>query len=166
MRALAWGLVVALVCAGGANGTSQQPSLIGKQAPRFVRQDLSGKRVDLAAMNGKVVLLNFWATWCAPCRIELPTFAGWQTSYGQEGFQVIAVSMDDERAPVDKAVIKLKMNFPVVMGDAKLGDDYGGVLGLPITYLIDRGGKVAARYAGESDLKQMESTMKKLLSQR
>jgi len=166
MRVLAWGLLVALFCASGAKGIAQQTSLIGKQAPRFVRPDLSGKRIDLGELRGKVVLLNFWATWCAPCRVELPTFAGWQTSYGQEGFQVIAVSMDDDRAPVDKAVLRLKMNFPVILGDAKLGNDYGGVLGLPVTYLIGRDGRIAARFAGESDLKQMESAVEKLLSQR
>jgi len=166
MRVLVWGLVVALVCAGGAMGSAEQPSLIGREAPHFVRPDLTGKRIDLAEMRGKVVLLNFWATWCAPCRVELPTFAAWQTSNGQEGLQVIAVSMDDEREPVDKAVARLKMNFPVIMGDAKLGNEYGGVLGLPVTYLIGRDGRIAARYAGETDLKQMESAVKKLLSQR
>jgi len=166
MRVLAWGLVVAIVCAGGAKDVAQQPSLIGKEAPRFARRDLSGKRIDLAEMHGKVVLLNFWATWCAPCRVELPAFAQWQAGYEQAGLQVVAVSMDDERTPVDQAVLKLKLNFPVIMGDAKLGNHYGGVLGLPVTYLIGRDGKIAARFAGESDLKQMESTMRELLSRR
>ena len=145
-------------------GTAQQPSLVGRQAPRFVQTDLNGKRIELGEYQSKVVLLNFWATWCAPCRVELPTFSSWQKRYGQEGLQVIAVSMDDDSAPVGKAVRQLHLNFPVLMGDEKLGNDYGGVLGLPVTYLIGRDGKIAARYEGETDLEQMEGKVRDLLS--
>jgi thiol-disulfide isomerase/thioredoxin len=166
MRWLTFGIFVALLSSIAPRVPAQQPSLINKQAPRFVRPDVNGKRIDLEHYRGKVVLLNFWATWCAPCRVELPTFSSWQGRYGQDGLQVIAVSMDDDSAPVIKAVSELQLNFPVLMGDEKLGNEYGGVLGLPVTYLVGRNGKILARYAGETDLDQIESKVRELLSQR
>jgi peroxiredoxin len=158
-------LLVALVCVNAAQAVGQQPSLIDKPAPRFVRSDLNGKRIDLDDFRGRVVLLNFWATWCGPCRVELPTFSSWQGRYGKKGLQVIAVSMDDDVTPVDKAARKLHLSFPVVMGDEQMGIDYGRVLGLPVTYLIGRNGRIAFRFSGETDLKQMESRVRELLRQ-
>jgi cytochrome c biogenesis protein CcmG, thiol:disulfide interchange protein DsbE len=166
MRSLTVSLLVALVYSTAIQATAQQPSLIGRQAPHFVRHNLNGRRIDLDDYRDKVVLLNFWATWCAPCRVELPTFSSWQGRYRPAGLQVIAVAMDDDSAPVGKAARKLHLNFPVLMGDEKLGIDYGGVLGLPVTYLIGRNGKIAARFAGETNLEQIESKVRELLSER
>jgi thiol-disulfide isomerase/thioredoxin len=139
-------------------------SLVNSQAPEFARMDLNGKRLDLRGFRGKVVLLNFWATWCAPCQVEMPVFAAWQRQYGPQGLQVVGISMDDSPAPVRGLVARLKLNYPVAMGDAALGERYGGVLGLPLTYLIDRDGKVRARFQGETDLKTIEKQLKLLLS--
>ena len=111
------------------------------------------------------MLLDFWATWCAGCQIELPKFAAWQKKYGTQGFSVVAVSMDDTDAPVRKTVRRLQLNFPVVMGDARLGDSYGGLLGLPVTYLIDRHGKILAEFKGDSDLDAMEHAIQVALRQ-
>lgn len=146
-----------------ADNHSVAPSkAVGKIAPPFVRNDLNGKKIELAGYKGQVVLLNFWATWCAPCLSEMPRFVAWQKSYSAQGLQVVGVSMDDDVAPVRKMNQKLQLNYPVVMGDEKLGDSYGGVLGLPITYLIDRQGKIRYRHQGLTDLKQLESEMKLL----
>jgi peroxiredoxin len=141
-------------------------SLVGKAAPGFARRDLMGESIDLGRLRGKVVLLNFWATWCAPCQIEMPAFVRWQRQYGAQGLQVVGISMDDDDAPVRALAAKLKLNYPVAMGDEDLGDLYGGVLGLPLTYLVDRDGVVRARFQGESDLKTMETQVKELLGQR
>lgn len=137
--------------------------LVHKVAPRFVRTDLSGRQIDLKEYRGKVVLLNFWATWCAPCQEELPRFGAWQKNYGEQGLVVLAVSMDDGIGPVRKTVRRLQLDFPVMMGDAKLGSAYGGVLGLPVTYLIDRDGRIFARFKGETDLNRMEDQVRKLI---
>jgi cytochrome c biogenesis protein CcmG, thiol:disulfide interchange protein DsbE len=150
-------------CGGIACAQSRPPDLTNKPAPAFVRVDLAGRRVGLEQYRGKVVLLNFWATWCGPCQAELPRFAEWQKRYGAQGFQVLAVSMDDSEAPVRRTVRRLHLDFPVVMGDAKLGEEYGGVLGLPITFLIDRDGWVVKRIKGASDLKELEESVERVL---
>lgn len=152
-------LCVASLCAQAT------PELVHEPAPAFVRNDLSGKKVALEKYRGKVVLLDFWATWCAGCQVELPKFAAWQKKYGAQGFNVVTVSMDDTAAPVRKTVHRLHLNFPVVMGDAQLGDQYGGLLGLPVTYLIDRQGKILAKFKGDSDLDAMERAIQDALRQ-
>jgi cytochrome c biogenesis protein CcmG, thiol:disulfide interchange protein DsbE len=155
-------LVLALAATSLAADPPPNP-LLHKPAPLFVRTDLDAHRLSLRAYRGKVVLLNFWATWCAPCLEELPRFAAWQTRYGPGGLQVIAVSMDDTEEPVRELVDRLHLKIPVVMGDARLGTRFGGVLGLPITFLIDRRGVVVARLEGASDLEELEQRIHSLL---
>ncbi len=135
-------------------------------APSFSRADLNHRQVKLTAYRGKVVLLNFWATWCAPCLTEIPRFAEWQREYGGRGLQVIGISMDDEKQPVRIAYQKYGLNYPVVMGDEKLGEMYGGILGLPVTFLIGRNGKIRFVHQGAADLKTIESEIQSLLSPR
>jgi cytochrome c biogenesis protein CcmG/thiol:disulfide interchange protein DsbE len=138
-------------------------SVVNKRAPQIDRVDLDGHRIDLKSLHGKVVLLNFWATWCAPCLIEMPAFSAWQQQYEAQGLRVVGISMDDDEAPVRKLVAKLKTKYPIAMGDAKLGEQYGGVMGLPLTYLIDRNGVVRMRFQGETELKSIETEVKSLL---
>lgn len=157
-------LCAVLIGASSLHAAAPAHSLVNKQAPSFVRADLTGKQIDLDDYRGKVVLLNFWATWCAPCQVELPRFAEWQKEYETDGLQIIAVSMDDDAAPVRKTASKLKLNFPVIMGDEKLGAQYGRILGLPVTYLIARDGTIRAKFKGEADLRVMEKHIKKLLA--
>jgi len=156
----------ARIDAFGAPVVSASLSLVNKKAPTFARRDLSGKSVHLRSFRGKVVLLNFWATWCAPCQLEMPVFSRWQQQYGPQGLQVVGISMDDEAPPVRKLVKELKLDYPVVMGDARLGERYGGVLGLPLTYLIDRNGVVRAQFQGETEMGTLEKQLKLILAQR
>jgi peroxiredoxin len=134
-----------------------------RMAPDFTRTDLDGKSLNLRQYRGKVVLLNFWATWCGPCLIEIPTFTAWQNTYRTAGLQVVGISMDDDAAPVKRMYQKDRLNYPVAMGDAELGELFGGVFGLPLTYLIDPDGRVVGRYQGEPDLKRLEVRIKSLL---
>jgi cytochrome c biogenesis protein CcmG, thiol:disulfide interchange protein DsbE len=138
-------------------------SLLHKPAPQFVRTDLNGQRIDLSSYRGRVVLLTFWATWCAPCQIEMPRFVEWQTRYGPAGLQVIGISMDDDSGPVMALTRKRHVNYPIIMGDERLGAAFGGILGLPVTFLIDREGKIAARLKGETNLAVMRGEMERLL---
>ena len=148
---------------GAAAKTAASPPAIGRTAPNFSRMDLNHRKIELAAYRGKVVLLNFWATWCGPCLIEMPRFVEWQKQYGSQRFQVVGVSMDDTAPPVRTAYSRLQLNYPVVMGDARLGAAYGGIFGLPVTYLIDGDGRIRARYQGAADLKIVESKINSLL---
>jgi len=140
-------------------------SIVDKHAPQINRVDLDGHRVNLKSLHGRVVLLNFWATWCAPCLIELPAFSAWQQQYASQGLQVVGISMDDDAAPVRQLVARLNAKYPIAMGDAKLGEKYGGVMGLPLTYLIDRNGVVRMRFQGETDLKTIERQLQTMLKQ-
>lgn len=163
-RFLSITLCALLLCVAGLCAQTP-PELVQKPAPTFVRNDLAGQKIALEKYRGKVVLLNFWATWCAGCQVELPKFSAWQKKYGAQGFSVLAVSMDDTVTPVRKTVRRLQLDFPVVMGDAQLGEVYGGLLGLPVTYLIDREGKIIAKFNGDSDLEEMERTIQAALRQ-
>ncbi len=138
-------------------------SLLHKEAPEFVRTDLKHRKLDLHAYRGKIVLLDFWATWCAPCLLEMPRFAAWQSQYGSRGLQIIGISMDDDPALARRVFNKLKLNYPVAMGDEKLGQLYGGVLGLPLTFLIDGQGRVQGQFQGETGLSVIEAQFKTLL---
>jgi peroxiredoxin len=137
---------------------------VGDVAPDFARDDLSGKQIRLSDHRGKVVLLNFWAAWCAPCREEMPAFSKWQDEFRAKDFQVIGVSMDDDAAEAREFLNAHPVSYPVVAGDAKLAEHFGGVLGLPLSYLIDAQGRVVARYEGEADLPKMEARLRQLLA--
>ena len=162
IRAATACLVAAFVLYTGAPGNAS-PQLLNTPAPDFLRTDLHGAPVHLKAYRGKVVLLNFWATWCAPCLLEMPRFAHWQTQFAGQGFQVFGISMDDTDTPVRRLQSKLPLNYPLIMGDEKLGELYGGILGLPVTYLIDRQGRIRARFQGETDLAIIEKDIRTLL---
>ncbi len=133
------------------------------QAPEFSLTDLSGRRIDLATYRGHVVVLNFWATWCAPCRAEIPEFVDLQKKYGNQGLQILGISLDDEAGPVRDFYRQFKINYPVAIGDAGLAERYGGILGLPVSFVIDCDGKIQARYTGKADEIQLEDEVKPLL---
>jgi peroxiredoxin len=136
----------------------------GAEAPDFELQSLDGKQVRLSDYRGKAVLLNFWATWCAPCKIEMPWFVDLQKQYASQGLQVIGVAMDDSG---DDAIAKfakqMAVNYPVLIGKESVGDAYGGVEFLPTTFFIDRQGKVVDRVFGLVSHSDIENDVKKAL---
>jgi thiol-disulfide isomerase/thioredoxin len=149
-----------------AGAAPRKHALLNKPAPSFARTSLQNDAVDLAGLRGRVVLLNFWATWCGPCQVEMPRFVQWQDKYKADGLSIVGVSMDDDSEPVKSFLRKRKLNYPIVMGDETLGLAYGGILGLPVTYLIDRQGMIRARYQGKTKLDAMEAAMQRLLQTR
>jgi cytochrome c biogenesis protein CcmG, thiol:disulfide interchange protein DsbE len=132
-------------------------------APDFTLPQLDGSDLRLSAYRGKVVLLDFWATWCDPCREEIPHLVELQKKYADAGLQIIGVSMDDSADPVRPFYQEFHMNYPVVMGTAKTGALYGGVMGLPITFLIDRDGRIHRKHIGATDAAVFEKEVKGLL---
>lgn len=140
-----------------------QAAAQGNLAPDFSLPQLDGKPLTLSSYRGRVVLLDFWATWCDPCRDEIPHFVELQNKYASQGLQIIGVSMDDTPDPVRPFYQQFKMNYPVVMGNAKVGDLYGGILGLPVAFLIDRSGRIAAKHIGATDPSVIETEISSLL---
>ena len=147
----------------GTSKPAGPSSAVHAVAPDFSLQDLNGQPLELASYRGKVVLLDFWATWCTPCRGEIPHFVEFQDKYREQGLQVLGISMDDDAKPVRKFYQEFKMNYPVALGNEKVADAYGGVLGLPVTFVIDRDGKVAAKYVGEVAMSSMQQEVESLL---
>lgn len=120
-----------------------------KAAPQFSLTDSNGHTVHLADYKGKVVLLDFWATWCSPCKVEIPWFMEFEQQYRDRGFAVLGVSMDDDGwSAVKPYIAQMKINYRIALGNDQVGNLYGGVDALPSTFLIDRQGKIASAYQG------------------
>lgn len=152
-------------------GQSTQPSpekdsLDHPIAPEFSLKGLDGKKLDLADYKGKVVLLDFWATWCGPCRIEIPGFVEMQDRYASEGFSVIGISMDDDPSAVPEFSKEFRMNYPVAMGDARISELYGGVYGLPTAFIIGRDGRIYAKHEGAFPVVVFDREVRQLLAVR
>jgi peroxiredoxin len=131
----------------------------------FTLKDMNGRDIRLADYKGKVILLDFWATWCGPCKLEIPSFVELQNKYGHEGLQVIGVSVDDTVEKLTPFVNELKMNYPVLLGlgHDDVQDAYGPIFGIPVNVVISRDGKICAKHAGISTKEQFEKEIKSLL---
>src|SRR5579871_1672054 len=128
-----------------------KPDKERKSAPEFALKDSNGQTVHLTDYKGKVVLLDFWATWCGPCKVEIPWFIEFEQQFKNRGFAVIGVSMDEEGWDAVKPYIDdHKINYRVLLGNEQVSDIYGGLDSLPTTLLIDRQGKIASVHIGLS----------------
>ena len=149
-----------------APATQRAGKLTGDRpmAPPFSLTDLNGRKLELSDHKGKVVLLDFWATWCGPCRIEIPGFVRLQERYRDQGLVVIGVSLDDSPEPVREFYREFRMNYAVAMGDERVPELYGGIIGLPTTFLIGRDGRIHSRHIGATDVSVFEEEIKELLA--
>jgi thiol-disulfide isomerase/thioredoxin len=134
-------------------------------APDFSLESLEGKTMRLSDFRGKAVLLNFWATWCGPCKIEMPWFVELQQKYGSQGLQVVGVAMDDaSKEDIAKFAKDMGVNYPVLIGKEAVGDSYGGIPALPETFFIGRDGKVVDKILGLRGKAEIEDAIKKALN--
>ena len=148
--------------------------LVGKPAPQFSLEDLSGKKVSLADYKGKALLINFWATWCGPCKVETPWLVDLRNQYAAKGFEVLGVSTDDidrddakmlgtEKKEIADFVQRQHMPYPVLIEGDKLSKPYGGLDAMPTSFFVDRSGKIVAATMGISSKDDIEANIKKAL---
>lgn len=129
------------------------------EAPDFERASMDGSMLRLSSFRGRVVVLNFWATWCTPCRVEIPEFIEMQQQ--MHGVQFVGVSLDEEGFDVVRPYAEeMGITYPLVIGDDSLAADFGGVMGLPTTYVIDREGRIRQRFVGMVN----EATLRPILA--
>ena len=162
-------LAAALACARPPASEAPPPggdSVPLGLAPDFTLADVSGQPLRLSAYRGKVVLLDFWATCCAPCREEMPHFVPLQNKYRDAGLQIIGISLDDEEPPVHEFVTRYGLNFPIAMGSATLAKQYGGILGMPVAFLLDREGRIQYKHEGQTDELVFDKEIAELLARR
>jgi thiol-disulfide isomerase/thioredoxin len=156
----------------GQSASIPDSNFAGKPEPDLKLKDLDGKDVSLADYKGKVVFLNFWATWCDPCRVEIPWLIDMQAKYASRGFTVVGVAMDEEGKSVVAPFIakerfdvngqQLPMGYPILLGTDEAADKFGGILGYPTSFLISRDGKVVTKFQG---LKSSDELLKAIEAQ-
>ncbi len=141
--------------------------------PEVTFQTLDGRSVSLGSFKGKVALVNFWATWCEPCKAEIPDLIGFQNKYGDKGFTILGVAMDDEGKKVVEPFVqtqkfdvdgqKLTMNYPIMIGNDDIANKFGGIIGFPTSVLISRDGKIIKRYIGLVNMDSLQKEVQGLL---
>jgi peroxiredoxin len=153
------GSTAAEAASGGCAVNAQAANL------NFTLKDMNGADVKLADLKGKVVLLNFWATWCPPCKMEIPWFVEFQAKYKGQGFQAIGVSVDDTADKLAPFAKEFKVNYPLLVGQERedIQAAYGPIFGIPVTVLIGRDGKICKKHLGPVSKEQFESEIKALL---
>jgi thiol-disulfide isomerase/thioredoxin len=175
-RALAHASRAELIPATAGDVPQSQTSLVGKPAPDFVLQDLSGKTVGLSTFKGKPLLINFWATWCGPCKIETPWLIELQNEYASKGFEVVGISTEGEdlqpgdteglarqKSAIARFVKEEHMPYPVLINGDSLASVYGGLDAMPTSIYVNAEGKVVAVQLGITSKEDMEANIKKTL---
>ncbi len=167
-----------LVPAAGGGAMNYVSPLDGKPAPNFALENLSGSKVSLASYKGKAVMINFWATWCGPCKVETPWIVDLRQKYAPQGFEVLGVDTEgDDLKPGDKAgwakaqaaaarfASEEKIPYPVLLDGDSISKDYGGLDDLPASFFVDRSGKVVVATVGSSSESDIERDIKKALAE-
>ena len=162
-RLTAAGLVVFFLATGCAKAGADERRPL---APDFQLTDLQGRPLQLSSYKGKVVLLNFWATWCPPCLEEIPHFKALHSTYKDKGLEIIGISLDETGEGPVKAFAKAHgISYPVAMGSVRLTQDYGGIRAIPTTFLVDKKGRIAKKYLGSRQKQVFEQEILSLLSE-
>lgn len=171
--AVLWADRLTRIKAGSANKLGGGDVSTAPPAPDVTVKDLDGNDVSLAQYKGKVVLVNFWATWCDPCRIEIPWLIQFQNKYGSRGFTILGMAMDEEGKKVVQPYVEKErfdvngtptpMNYPIVIGNDSVADKFGGIIGYPTSILISRDGHVVKRITGLISEGELSKTIEGLL---
>lgn len=143
-------------------GFALPPAEVSGAAPAFTLVDVNGRSVSLSDFKGKVVVLDFWATWCPPCKREIPDFIKLQSEYGSKGLEIVGIALD-QPDKVRAFARENGMNYPVLLGSDEIAAQYGGVESIPTTFVIDKSGKIVTKFEGFRSKETFESLIKKLL---
>jgi peroxiredoxin len=167
LAAIVMAVLTAVSCDQHLGTTGEdQPGSVGKTAPDFALTDLSGKTVRLSDLKGQVILLDFWATWCGPCRREIPDFIQLQKQYADRGFTVLGIALDEEGAAVVRPFAqRFGINYPVVIGNTRVSAAYGGIQAIPTAFLIGRDGKILRSFVGARDKSEFKQAIQSALPQ-
>jgi cytochrome c biogenesis protein CcmG/thiol:disulfide interchange protein DsbE len=160
-RVFVIGFIIVLCLAGTL---SAQKSMVGVAAPDWKLKALDGQEVKLADFRGKVVILDFWATWCPPCRKEIPAFIELQQQYEKSGLVIVGISFDKAVETVKEFARTEKINYPIAMGTMELAQAYGGINSIPTTFVVDPAGKIVKSFVGFHPKAEFEKEITPLLS--
>jgi thiol-disulfide isomerase/thioredoxin len=150
--------------AGDAAAATPDEPLKGKPAPAFTLVNLDGKKVSLSDYKGRPVIVNFWATWCAPCKLEMPWFEEFRQKYRGQGFEILGIAEDDApKDEIEKTAKKINVSYPILLTDGKVAPAYGGVDQLPMSFYIDRKGVVVTQTIGLASKDEVEANIKQLV---
>jgi peroxiredoxin len=168
---VAAGVSLFISCGGIDEIAAGKPKLKAEhernEAADFALEDANGQTLKLSDLRGKVVLLNFWATWCTPCKVEIPWFVEMEREFKDEGFAVVGVSMDEDGWDAVKPFMSdLKINYRMVLGTEEMAQLYGGIEALPTSYILDRDGKVASVHMGIVSRSVFEEEIRALLAKK
>jgi peroxiredoxin len=158
----------------GSDAEPMTSPLTGKMAPDFTLRDTTGKKISLSSLKGKAIIIDFWATWCAPCKVEIPWLTKLYEQYSAQGLEVLGVSEDDldlddkaklakEKQDIADSAKKLGINYPVLIDDNHTDKPYGGIDALPTTFFVDRNGKIVAATIGLASRDEIEANIRKAL---
>ncbi len=165
--ALAVALAMGCARQEARHGAAKAPAgdgRIGSQAAEFALTDLSGKTVRLSDLKGKVVILDFWATWCGPCRMEIPDLVRLQSKYGEKGLAIVGLSLDaDGASSVKPFAEEHDINYTMLIANDETAKSYGGIQAIPTAFVVDRQGRIVQRFLGVMPAKVFEDTILPLL---
>jgi thiol-disulfide isomerase/thioredoxin len=144
----------------------ETPKMQGKQAPDFTLVDLNGKKVSLSDYKGRPVLVNFWATWCGPCKVEMPWFEEFRKQYAGQGLEILGLADDVDvgKDKIAKSAQQTGVTYPILLTDGKVQEAYGGLEVLPVSFYVDKTGKVVLQTAGLGSKERVEENIKKLIA--
>ncbi len=137
----------------------------GKPAPEFTLETLDGKKMTLADLRGKVIVLNFWATWCTPCKVEMPWLIDFQKQYASQGVQIVGIAEDDSgKEKISAFAREMQVNYPILLDEGDVADKYGNIENLPTTFYISRTGTIVESASGIAGKPDIDAAIQKALS--